>query len=284
MKLTAEFTVFTGMSCVILIALFASAPQSGVQSSGVGGDSMVSVEAASATIAKMVEAWERPPPPPPQELQAELEQPLTPPKAPEIPQFELAEAPNAAVQVALVKPEEQETVELDDSTPPPPPPPEPEPESVPEPEPSPAPKPRPKPVPQPERAATSDQTSAGRAELRAAGAGGGSQAGTSTGSTSTASAGQRAKLRSIWGAKIRSRVERRQRYPSGARGNGKVTLVLTIDTSGQLVSHRIARSSGIAAFDQAALKAIARAGKFPRAPKGLGQGQMTFNLPLSFSK
>ncbi len=282
MKRTAEVTLFAGLAALIHVSLFASAPESGVQSSGAGGEAMVSIEAASATVAEMVETWDRPPPRPQME-NPQLEQPLAPTEAPQMPEFELADAPRAAVLVALKEPEEADVVEIDQSTPPPPPPPEPEPE--PKPEPKPRPKPAPKPVETPPTAQTSNQTSAGRAAQRAAGSGGGAQAGAAGGaSTATVSAGQRAKLQSIWGAKIRSRIERRKRYPAGARGSGRVVLRITVAASGALVNYRVAKSSGVAAFDQAALKAVARAGKFPKAPKGIGASQFTFNLPMSFSK
>ena len=151
--------------------------------------------------------------------------------------------------------------------------------------PKPRPKPAPKPVETPPTAQTSNQTSAGRAAQRAAGSGGGAQAGAAGGaSTATVSAGQRAKLQSIWGAKIRSRIERRKRYPSGQRGKGRVVLGITVAASGKLINYRVAKSSGVAGFDQAALKAVSRAGKFPSAPKQLGGKPFTFNLPMSFSR
>jgi periplasmic protein TonB len=201
-----------------------------------------------------------------------------------MPQFDLAQAPRVAVLVALAEPEMKQVVEVDTAPPPPPPPPEPEPEPQPKP---PASKPSaPKsPAPKPPVAKTSQQTSAGRPAQRAAGSGGGAEAGVAGGaSTATTSAGQTAKLKSIWGAKIRSRIERRKRYPSGQRGKGRVVLGITVAASGKLINYRVAKSSGVAGFDQAALKAVSRAGKFPSAPKQLGGKPFTFNLPMSFSR
>jgi protein TonB len=63
-----------------------------------------------------------------------------------------------------------------------------------------------------------------------------------------------------------------------------VVLRITVAANGTLVNYRVAKSSGVAAFDQAALKAVSRAGKFPKAPKGIGASQFTFNLPMSFAK
>ncbi|WP_405110100.1 TonB family protein [Phaeobacter sp. BS52] len=283
MKRAAELTVFAGIATVIHVALFASAPKSGAEASGGGGDAMVSVQAASATVAEMVETWERPPQTQPQ-IDTALTPPQTAPTAPVVPQFELAQAPSAARQIALAKPTPDDKLQLD-TTPPPPPPPPPKAEPQPDPDLRPRAKPRPKQEPPPQTAQKAQQTSAGRAAQRAAGSGGSAQAGQAgRAAAATAQAGQQAKLKSIWGAKIRARVERRKRYPSGARGNGKVIVRITVARNGQLISHRIARSSGNAALDQAALQAVARARKFPAAPKQLSLNQMTFNLPMTFSK
>ncbi|MGR3759148.1 TonB family protein [Roseobacteraceae bacterium NS-SX3] len=271
MKRAAEIIIFAGIAALIHVALFVTAPRSGAQSSGAGGDAMVSVQAASATVTRMVEAWERPTQAEPQ-LDTNLTQPLPAPAAPAVPQFELTQAPRAAAQIALTKPEPAEVPEVDTAPPAPPP------ESVPETKPETKPRPRPKRKPEP-------QQQAHKAEQRAAGSGGSSQAGRTGGAeAATAQSGQQAKLQSIWGAKIRARIERRKRYPAGARGKGRVVVQLTVARSGQLLSHRIAKSSGDAALDQAALQAVARAGKFPAAPKKLGLSEVTFNLPMSFSR
>ncbi|MCD9146261.1 energy transducer TonB [Pseudophaeobacter flagellatus] len=279
MKRSAEVTVFAGLAALIHVSLFATAPPSGVQSSGAGGEAMVSLTAASATVAEMVETWERPPPPP--VTTADLDTP----EAPKMPEFELAEAPQVAVQMALPQPGSATVVEVDLSTPPPPPEPEPEPQPEPEPEPKPRPNPAPTPPPKPTQATISDQTVEYRAAQRAAGSGGGTQTGVSGRSaTATISAGRQAKLRALWGAKIRSRIERRKRYPSDGRGNGRVVVQITVAASGALVNVRVVKSSGSAAFDRAALKAVSRAGKFPKMPKQLGGGHSKFSLPISFSK
>ncbi|UWQ64948.1 TonB family protein (plasmid) [Leisingera caerulea] len=279
MKRAAELTVFAGIAALIHAALFAAAPRSGTQSSGAGGDALVSVQAADATMAEMVEAWQRPPQAMPQ-LQPDLTRPPAVPAAPAVPQFELAQAPRAAAQIALVRPAPAQTVEVDTA---PPPPPEEKPEAAAKPELQP--RPKPKRAPEPQQARQAAETSASRAGQRAAGSGGGAQAGQAGGSAAaTAQAGQRARLQAVWGAKIRARIERRKRYPSGASGSGVAVVRITVSRSGQLLNSRIAKSSGSAVFDQAALQAVARAGKFPSAPKKLSLSQLTFNLPMSFSR
>jgi protein TonB len=273
MKRAAEFTVFAGLAGLIHIALFASAPESGAQSSGAGGDALVSLQPASAEVARMAEAWQKPPETP----QIQPPNPEAPPQIqpPALPQIDLAQAPRAALLAPLTRPAAAQPVQAD-TTPPPPPKPR---RSEPEPE------PQAKPQQTPPPKANSTRNAAGQAGQRAAGAGGSAEAGQSGGAqTATADPGREAKLRNVWGSKIRARIERRKRYPSGATGKAQVVLRLTVARDGRLLDHRIAKSSGNAVFDQAALAAVARAGKFPPAPKKLQAGQIRLSLPISFTR
>ncbi|KIC24093.1 TonB family protein [Leisingera sp. ANG-M6] len=277
MKRAAEFTVFAGLAGLIHIALFASAPEQGAQSSGAGGEALVSLQPASAEVARMAEAWQKPP----EALLIETQSadPLPRVQAPALPQFDLAQAPRAALLVPLTQPAAAQPVQADTTPPPPPKPRKPAPK--PEPQAKLDPEPQQKPAPK----ANSNRNSAGQQAQRAAGSGGGAEAGQSGGArTATANPGREAKLRNVWGNKIRARIERRKRYPSGAKGQAQVVLRLTVARDGRLLDHRVARSSGIAAFDQAALAAVARAGNFPPAPKKLQASQIRLSLPISFTK
>ncbi len=89
-------------------------------------------------------------------------------------------------------------------------------------------------------------------------------------------------LQAKWGARIRRRVRRKLIYPRGASGTGVARVSLTIDRAGQLVGLRLVKSSGVAEFDNAALGAVRRAGRFPKAPGGLNAASYTFSLSLSF--
>lgn len=280
MKRWIEGSVFATLAIGAHVALFASLPEDGSEAGGVGGEYLTSISGAAPTVREMVQDWQRPPETPPLET-TELDTPAETSTPPEMPQTEDAPAPRAEVRLAMVPPQEQEAPQIDTSTAAPPPPPEPEPE----PEPAPEPEPEPEPEPAPEAAKPAKVTSAGRAEQRAAGSGGTSQAGQSgQAQTATANAGQLAKLEAVWGAKIRSRVERRKRLPSGAKGTGRPVVALTVSRGGQLVSYGLAQSSGIAAFDEAALRAVAGAGRFPQAPKELTAAQYTFHLPIAFTR
>jgi protein TonB len=92
-------------------------------------------------------------------------------------------------------------------------------------------------------------------------------------------------LAANWGAKIRARIEKRKRYPLAADGaSGTVTVRLTITRSGALADLSIAASSGNAALDEAAIKAVRAAGRFPAAPEGLPEDSTTFTLPMRFAR
>ncbi|WP_420004963.1 TonB family protein [Arenibacterium sp. LLYu02] len=262
MKRWIEGGVFAGVAVCAHVALFASVPEQGSEAGGSGGDYVTSIAGAAPTVREMVTAWERPPETPVVEQYLsdlpDLETPV-----PDLPQLDQTPAPRAEVQLALIPPQEQEQPEIDTETAAPPPEPEPEPEA----------------------AKPAKTTTAGRAEQRAAGSGGSSQAGLSgQAKLSTANSGQLAQLEAVWGAKIRAKVERRKRIPPGVRGEGQAVVAMTVSRSGQLVAARLARSSGVEAFDAAALKAVASAGPFPAAPAELTGAQYSFNLPISFSR
>lgn len=299
MKRAAEIFVFTGLAALIHVGLFARLPDSGAQASGSGGEELLSLQAVNPTAAAMVERWQRQPE---AQQQAEVEAP--PPAADHpalaVPQFELAEAPRAQVLIPVTAPAVGKIPVADTATAALPPPdliPEPEPEPQPAPKPAP-PKPEPKPAPpkpRAEPAAKADpaqqedgqaaQNFPGRSKQRAAGAGGGQQAGADGASqASTGNAKQQKRLKSVWGSKIRARVARGQRYPAGQTQNARVVVKLTVARDGRLLGAKIVESSGIAAFDSAAMAAVKRVGRFPKAPKKLQISQISFSLPMSFDR
>jgi periplasmic protein TonB len=133
-------------------------------------------------------------------------------------------------------------------------------------------------------AETARPASGASAAQTSAGSGGSNQAGAVGQSTvKTLGKDKLAQLEAVWGGKIRARIERQKRYPRGSKGNGRVVVRVTIARDGRVISARIAKSSGQAEFDKAAMSAISRAGRMPRAPKGLEQASYTFNLPMDFA-
>ena len=287
MRRLLETSLFTALSCAILISLFGLMRSEGAVSSGAGGEALVSLEAAAATVAEMVEEWERPP-----QVQAAQETGLPDapdtPTPPPIPQIELTEAPRAEVALAALPPVERDVLEVDtQSAAPLPPPPaltRPDRSDAPVADTEAPPPAKPKPAPVLHSARQAQQTSAGRAEQRAAGTGGGAQAGAAGGSAaSTQEAGRIAKLKNVWGARIRARLERYKRYPSGTRSTGRAVVRLMIGRDGKLISSSLFKSSGDPVLDQAALSAVLRAGRFPKAPNKLPDKKIAGTIAMDFA-
>ncbi|MDQ1900484.1 energy transducer TonB [Paracoccus sp. WLY502] len=92
---------------------------------------------------------------------------------------------------------------------------------------------------------------------------------------------QKASLMSQWGGQIRSCISRRASAPRGVREGGRVELNLSVSRSGTIQGVGIAGSSGIAALDQAAVRAAQRAGRCPRAPAELTDATYGFVLPIN---
>lgn len=277
MKRGAEILIFAALAIAVHLAFFASARSSGSEAGGSGGEAMISIQAAAQTVVEMVETWEQPLDTPPV-IQNDMPPPDTPaPQQPVLPKLELTEVPRAQMRVAVAQPQDSQQVVADQSTPTPP---QPKPEVEPTRKPDTKPKPRPKQKPAPVTGQKADQTSAGRAGQRAAGSGGSPQAGAGTQETATASSGQQAKLQAIWGAKIRARIERNKRFPRGTRQAGDVTLELTVGRDGALMNYRVQKSSGAPALDEAAMGAVARAKRFPKAPKELPGNSFRFRVVM----
>ncbi|MEM1079347.1 MAG: energy transducer TonB [Pseudomonadota bacterium] len=177
--------------------------------------------------------------------------------------------------------------------PPPPPPPEPQPpepniapEDMPDAAKTPPPR-RPERKPQVQEPVRTAQPKAAppppQAEQRAKGSGAASSAGAGKqADVATLAPGARDRLMNRWGGKIRARVERRK--PRGTRDKGTAIVRLVVSADGQLVGLSLARSSGVQTIDEAALNAVRRAGRFPKAPKDLGTGRHTFTLPIKFGR
>lgn len=265
-----EPLVFVALALALHWLFFMQMPERGSQASGAGGDEFVTLIGATEQIETMVADWKRPPEvetAPDQQVQAPVE--FEPPPA----VTDLVALPELKQPEDLAPPAPDQMMATPE--PPPPPPPEPEPEVQPEPE--------PEPKPQAKPAEKAQKASQGQAEQRAAGAGGGAQAGAGNKSVSTgASKQQEASLLQVWGAKVRARIERAKRYPTGRPQDLKVGVALRVSTGGQLMGASVYRSSGNPAFDQAAVQAVQRAGRFPKAPKGLGDPSYQFKVMISF--
>ncbi len=122
--------------------------------------------------------------------------------------------------------------------------------------------------------------------LVARGAGAGVSAGASRAVqvVATTSPSARTAAQTTWAASIQRRIARHQTYPRGSRGAGRVRLAMDILADGRLGSVRVDRSSGVAAFDRAAVRAAEAAAPFAPAPKELDRARYGFAQWVSFSR
>jgi protein TonB len=261
-----EMTAFIALALALHITLFATAPARGAQSQGAAGEAQTSLQGASAQLTAMVQEWETPP-----TQQQAIDVAPTPPSlpTPDIPTFAALQAPTVPrdlPQMIPQTPPDAETAVIDTQPA--------EPPQRYAPTASLRPQSRPSPRQEPSQA---------RTEQLAAGSGGGARAGQAqTAAAPALSPGQEAELKSVWGAQIFRQIERRKRAPRHQGRSGEVRVTLSIGRNGQLLGSSVSQSSGVPAFDQAALQAITRAAPFPSAPADLPQGSYRFGLIIEF--
>ncbi len=344
-----EIFAFSGLAVGAHLALWVWVGGSGSESAGEGGESVVSLAAASGNVSEMVDAWTAPPEVldmtpnvPSSDTTIENSPSLTPvlarpempaqPSAPDMAQADAAPTqptqppapptpdvvaqpvqpdtpqdlalmtpdtapalPRSATPAAPPLPQGQDTPRIDTETAPP---------QAPAPRTSVRPVERPADLIKPTRQATSQPKSEEKAKpttqtkaskqasnpsvsttaQKAKGNSAGQNAGTTAkAATATLSKATRQKLISTWGGAIRSGVERRKRYPNGTSASGTAVVRLTVAPQGRLVAAKLAKSSGDAKLDRAAIDAVRRA-RIPKAPKGLSKASYSFSLPIAFTK
>ncbi|MBF9033066.1 TonB family protein [Rhodobacterales bacterium HKCCE2091] len=116
------------------------------------------------------------------------------------------------------------------------------------------------------------------AQIAAGGSAGDTRGDTGRDATPAAGAPDPA-LMAEWGARIAGRIQ--ARVPR-VDATGAVTLRITVGRDGRLQSVGILRSSGNPALDQAGIRVVQSAGRFPAAPGGLPGDSFIFNVPIRF--
>lgn len=87
-----------------------------------------------------------------------------------------------------------------------------------------------------------------------------------------------------WQSRVVAWLNRHKRYPHGAGGEqGMVSVAFAINASGSVLSVRVARSSGNAELDKAALDMVRRASPVPAPPPEIAQSRMNLAVPVQFS-
>ncbi|CAA0088459.1 Uncharacterised protein [Starkeya nomas] len=86
-----------------------------------------------------------------------------------------------------------------------------------------------------------------------------------------------------WRSRLMAHLNRHKRYPGGASGSGRARVSFSINRSGQVLSARLAGSSGNPAFDQEAVAMVRRASPVPAPPPEVPGGTIVFTVPVQFS-
>lgn len=84
-------------------------------------------------------------------------------------------------------------------------------------------------------------------------------------------------------AGITARLLARKYFPPGAP-SGSLVVNFSVGSSGKLLAHGIARSSGSPILDKVALHIVESAAPFPPFPKGMNASHVNFSVPMTFSR
>jgi protein TonB len=87
-------------------------------------------------------------------------------------------------------------------------------------------------------------------------------------------------------ARLAAHLQKFKQYPAGSKSAGEqgiAILSFTVGRSGQVLSSRLAGSSGHSALDAETLAMIRRAQPLPAFPPELTQTSLSFSVPISFS-
>lgn len=80
--------------------------------------------------------------------------------------------------------------------------------------------------------------------------------------------------------KVRSKLIKSVRKPSGRYAGGEARVMFTLDARGRVLNASLSRSSGDDKVDKAVLAAVSRAAPFPPIPEGAGRSTWSFTFPL----
>jgi len=89
-----------------------------------------------------------------------------------------------------------------------------------------------------------------------------------------------------WHKGIFAQIQRHKDYPTTARARGEkgvVQLAFSIDREGHVTASRVAKASGHAALDRAALETLQKAQPFPAPPADMAGEEFSFTVPVAFS-
>ncbi len=97
----------------------------------------------------------------------------------------------------------------------------------------------------------------------------------------TAASRQRARV--TWQRELLAHLDRYKRYPGERlQRDAEIVVDLLLDRKGRVVSASVSRSSGFAAFDEAAVAMVQRASPLPAPPPLVADEGLSFQLPVTF--
>jgi len=307
MRALAEIPAFAAIALGAHVALFAAWPGGAPEGAGDGGEAVLSIQGASGTVEAMVASWDAAP-----QTGAVPRRPDASPRAePDLPSPAPETAPDVGDVLARLPVPQRAETPSEPAAPSPvalpvpalpavPTPPGPPAEAASPPPPASRADTRPATAtaalapPGAASAPVIDTASArpvprtrpkARPEQAAGGAGAqGTRGNRAESAAPSLSDSARRSLVASWGAEIRARVEARKVHPAGLRAAGRPVVRITVARSGALEAVSIVKSSRSAALDEAAVRAVRRAGRLPAAPGQLDLARVSFDLPISFTR
>jgi protein TonB len=89
-----------------------------------------------------------------------------------------------------------------------------------------------------------------------------------------------------WETSLVKHLQQFKRYPSGAQARGEegiVMLSFSVDRTGHVIAHQIARSSGHPELDAEVMSMIERAEPLPAFPAAMTEAKLDLTVPIRFS-
>jgi protein TonB len=91
------------------------------------------------------------------------------------------------------------------------------------------------------------------------------------------------RIRATWQKQLVAHIDRHKRYPAGgARRSVTITLQFTLDRLGHVLAVDVAKGSGDAAFDAAAIAMMRRSDPVPAPPPLVADEGLSFTMPIIF--
>jgi TonB family protein len=91
------------------------------------------------------------------------------------------------------------------------------------------------------------------------------------------------RLRATWQKELVAHLDRHKRYPAErSQKSAEILVSFALDRMGHVLSTRIVKGSGDAAFDEAALAMIRRSDPVPQPPPVIADEGLNFTLPVIF--